>query len=151
MANLEGFDANGQEEFNGDFEPLPVGEYTALIQNSDKVETALVLTFEILDEKYKGRLIWDRLQLWHDNEKAVKIGQRKLTSICKCTGIMRPKDSTEFHNKVLTIGLKTREYEGKIYNDVTSYAVQGQTKAAQKEVEPEFRSKANSAKPPWQK
>ncbi|HBG28369.1 MAG TPA: hypothetical protein DDX75_14880, partial [Phycisphaerales bacterium] len=76
MANLNNFNANNVEPAD-DFEPIPGGEYTAVIVNSEMKPTKdgkgnyLELQFEIIDGEYKGRLLWSRLCLENHNDTAV--------------------------------------------------------------------------------
>lgn len=114
MADLTGFDAN-QVEPKGEFEPLPSGKYLALITASEMKSTKagggqyLQLTFEVLDGDHKGRKFWVRLNLINANATAVQIARAELSSICRATGIMQPKDSCELHNLPMLVTIRTRK------------------------------------------
>jgi hypothetical protein len=130
MANLDGFDAN-QVEPASDFEPLPAGEYLAMAIDSEFKPTKngsgeyLQFAFEIVDGAYRGRRLWDRLNLKNKNETTVKIAQGTLSAICRAVGVLRPKDSAEIHGKPLKIrvALEPRaDRPGSFKNEIKGYA-----------------------------
>ncbi len=93
-----------------DFQPLPSGEYPAIITDSEMRPTKrgdgqyLELTFQIIDGPMKGRLVWSRLNLENPNQKAVEIAQRDLSAICHAVGITRAiTDSQQLHNLPMMI------------------------------------------------
>lgn len=102
MAQLN-FNVNEVPE--SDFEPIEPGEYTCqIIQSEMKDNNAgtgqyLELRVQVLDEPYQGRLIFERLNLIHTNEKAVAIANRTLRDICNAIGVMEIEDSEELHGK----------------------------------------------------
>ena len=115
MAELNNFDATRIEPATGAFEPLPINDYLSMIVNSEMKETKdgkgryLNLTFEILDDNdYKGRRVFEKLNLVNASEKTVEIAQRTLSAICRAVGVLHPKDSAELHNKplVISVGIK---------------------------------------------
>lgn len=108
MALLSGFDATQVPE-QQEFTALPAGQYVAIITGSEEKVTKagtgkyLQLTFEVMDGQFKGRKLWDRLNLWNQNQTAKDIAQRALGAICRALGVLRPNDSAELHNKPLLI------------------------------------------------
>ncbi len=149
MANLQGYDASNHEPL-GDFEALPKGEYRAMATDSEMKDTKagtgsyLQIVWELLDEEHQGRKLWSRLNLDNPNTTAVEIAQRELSSICRATGVLRPKDSAEFHNipVVLKVGVEKRKDTGEFANRVQGYvAIDGATEQRNGE----------SAKPPWKR
>lgn len=114
MAQLnQPFDANHVNP-NPVFETLPEGEYLVMVADSEMKPTNakdgeyLNLTLEVLDGPYKGRIIFDRLNLVNKNPKAVEIAQRQLSQICHAVGVLRVADSTELHNRpmVAKVGIE---------------------------------------------
>ena len=103
MAQLNGFNANEVEPRNT-FDPIPAGKYLAIIQDSEMKPTKsgngsyLELVFQVIEDEFKGRLLWSRLNLDNPNELTVKIAQGELSAICRAVGVMQPKDSCELHN-----------------------------------------------------
>lgn len=87
-----------------EFEPLPSGEYRAMIVDSDMKPTRagtgqyLELTYQILDGPYAGRNVWARLNLDNPNPKAVDIAQRDLQKIQYACGGIAVSESNQLHN-----------------------------------------------------
>lgn len=103
MANLGAtFDATGIEPVKP-LEVLPPGKYPSYIVNSDIRLTKdgmgqyLHLEMDVLEGPYKGRKLFDRLNLVNANTQAVEIAQRTLSAICHATGRMQVQDSEELH------------------------------------------------------
>lgn len=113
MANLAGFDASQVPE-QQDFSVLPEGQYVVIATASEMKPTKagtgeyLQFTFEVLDGPAKGRKLWARLNLKNPNQTAVDIAQRELGAICRAVGVMKPRDSSEIHNKpmLVTVGVE---------------------------------------------
>ncbi len=148
-SNLKGFDARNVEPMD-DFEPIPAGKYVAAITDSAMKPTKagdgsfLELTLQITDGEYKGRLLWDRLNLDNPSKLAVKIARSQLASICKAVGIMTPNDSQELHDLPLqvSVGLKKRQDTGEMTNEIGGFA---------KRPEPQVAPQAASDTPPWRR
>jgi len=126
MVNLGNFDPS---EHESSFEPIPVGEYQAIIRNSEKKETKsgtgsyLNLTFEIVAGQHKGRTLFDILNLWNPNPKAVEIANQQLAKIAKAVGVQgRLNDSHALHNVPLTIKVDIEEdNQGNPRNKIKAY------------------------------
>ena len=150
MGNLSGFNAETVEP-NFGFEPLPAGEYQAAIVNSEMTPTKngqgkyLMLELEILDKRYAGRKVWDRLCIKHTNALTQRIAQANLSALCRAVGVMQPRDSVELHNLplVITVACKKRTDTGDINNEVKGYA---KREAA---VGQPQQAAANDQTPPW--
>lgn len=114
MADLRGFNAHTVEP-NESFDPIPAGEYLCVITASDAKPTKagtgsyLELEFEVIDGPYKGRKLWDRLNLANPNELAVKIARATLSAICRAVGVMEPKDSCELHDLPLLVKVRVEK------------------------------------------
>jgi len=109
MAILD-FNADTVEPSSG-FEVIPIGDYKAVVTASEMKDTKkgngkyLQLTYDILEGKYKGRKLFDRLNLKNSNQKTVEIAQRDLSALCRAVGVMHPHDSGELHNKPFIISV----------------------------------------------
>lgn len=96
------FDAT-QVEPQGDYTPVPPGEYAVQITASEMVETKsgngqmLKLEMEIIEGDQAGRKLFDRLNLDNPNAQAVEIAQRQLSAICHAVGRLSVQDSEELH------------------------------------------------------
>lgn len=137
-------------------EPLPVGEYTMQIVNSDMRSTKsgtgeyLWLEFEVLGPTFKGRKFWDRLNLLNENTKTVEIAQRQLSAICHAVGVIAPKDSVELHNKPIRVKIKVTEgRDGSLQNSATYLPSNGFTAQAAPSAAPA--SSASGNPKPWER
>ena len=127
MAQLD-FDARNIDP--NSYEALPEGTYLVAITESDqqvnKAENGsyLKLKLEILDGAYRGRVLFDRLNLKHPNALAVQIAQQTLSQICHAVGVLTPRDSVELHNLPLQINVrvKKRDDNGELTNEIKGYA-----------------------------
>jgi len=151
MPNLNGFDANNVEPVPS-FDPIPAGQYLAMIvaseeKTSSKGNQFLSLELEVLDGQYKGRKLWVNLNLSHPNPETVKFARVELASICKAIGVLKPTDSVQLHNLPMLITVKcvNRKDTGELQNRIKSYApkaaAQGQPQQAP----------AGSTTPPWRR
>lgn len=114
MAQLNGtFDASGVDTSNN-FDALPAGEYQVIITQSEFKMTKngsgsyLELRQEVQDGQFRGRLLFDRLNLDNSNQKAVEIAQKQLAQICHAIGVMQVSDSEQLHNRPMVAIVKVR-------------------------------------------
>lgn len=152
MADLAGFNAE-QVEPQQSFEPIPAGWYTCMITDSEMKPTKngageyLQLRLDVIEGQNEGRVIFDRLNLNNQNQTAVEIAQRQLSAICRAVGVMTPNDSTELHDKPLSVKVSIRP-AGNGYdasNEIKAYGTPdkgGQSAPAQ--------AAPAQAKKPWQ-
>lgn len=124
MANLNGFDASQVPE-QQEFTALPAGDYVAIATTSEFKPTKtgngeyLQFTFEVLaPEAFKGRKTWARMNLRNPNATAVDIAQRELAALCRAVGVIKPKDSSELHNKPVVLTIDTELDERKRESNV---------------------------------
>ena len=94
MAQLN-FNAAEIPTSTGDYEPLPAGEYTMQIVDSDMRSTKagdgqyLFLELNVLGPSHVGRKFFERLNLFNKNPKTVEIANRQLADICRAVGTRR--------------------------------------------------------------
>lgn len=156
MGNLEGFDAT-QVEPTVAWEPIPAGDYPAMMTVSEFTSTAkgdgsfLFVEFEVLDGEHKGKTVQDRLNLDNPNPKAVGIAKATLSAICHATGIMNPKDSTDFHDKPVMIKVIIEERNdkpGSYSNKIKGYSSMGAQRATPAAAKP---AAQDAVVPPWKR
>jgi hypothetical protein len=134
MVSLEGFDAEKIEPVV-EMKPIPAGEYTAVIESSEKKPTKngqghyIQLVVQIVDGDYKGRKIYDNLNLWNASSQAVEIAKGTMSAICRAVGVLRPSDSSDLHNKPLTIVTKNEKYNDTIQSRIKAYKARGPASA----------------------
>ena len=108
------FDANSIEPATGRFELLPFDDFLAVISDSSMEPNKktkgrhLSLTWTVIEGDYKDRKVFSNLNLDNENAQTVEIAQRELSAICRATGILHPKDSSELHDKpvVISVGIR---------------------------------------------
>jgi hypothetical protein len=100
-----------QVEPQQSFDVLPKGKYLAMAIASDLKPTKngsgqyLQFTFEIVDGQFKGRKIFERLNIQNSNKVAEDIAQRALSSFCRAVGVLNVSDSAQLHNLPVMIDL----------------------------------------------
>lgn len=81
------------------FDPLPPGEYEAMVINAEERETRagngtfIALTMEILEGKFSGRKIWENLNVVNPNKTTVEMAHRNLKQLSIACGY--PAELTE--------------------------------------------------------
>jgi hypothetical protein len=111
------FDANEVEPL-GSFEPLPVGEYVVVIESTEMKDAStgrgqyLQLVYNVIDGDFKGRKLFDRLNLVNESTQAQEIAQRALSSICRAVSVMHPQNSEELHDKPFIVKVAIRPAKG---------------------------------------
>lgn len=96
------FNAKDNEKMGG-FEPIPAAWYIAEITKTEMKDTKagtgkyLTCMLKVLEGEFKGRYLFNLLNLVNPNQVAVEIAQKELASICEACGIDEIEDSTELH------------------------------------------------------
>jgi len=138
--------------------PVPAGTYLAQVIESDIKDLAsgngkgLKLTFEIIDGQYKGRRIWENLNIQHTNEDSQRIAQSQLSALCHAVGVIKLRDTAALHMKPVNIKVTVREAEGKYQasNNVKGYESAGPVAPMQSTEAPSAPAPASKA-PAWAK
>lgn len=111
------FDASSVEPSNG-YDVLPPGKYLSQIVASEMRATKdghgqyLYLEVDVLEGKYAGRKLFDRLNLVNSNPDAVQIAQRTLSSICRAVGKLQVSNSEQLHLIPLIADVRVRPPKG---------------------------------------
>jgi hypothetical protein len=101
MAQLN-FDASTVDPDTGRT-PMPAGRYTVQIVESEMKSTKsgtgeyLALVLEVADGEFKGRKIFENLNIVNQNVTAQEIALKTLSAICRACGLLGVSDSTELH------------------------------------------------------
>lgn len=150
--NLAGYDAEQHKPME-EYDAIPAGDYRAIATDSEMKATKqgdgmyLQIVWELLDEPFKGRKLWSRLNLENKNTTTVDIAKRELSSICRACGILRPRDTAELHNKplMLKVGVELRKDTGEQTNRIKNYSPIG----AMQQPAPPPAAATSGGKPPW--
>lgn len=127
-ADLNGFDA-GKVDPQRPLDVIPQDDYVAALTASEKKANAkrtghyLKLTFTVLDGEYKGRKIFDQLNLWHPSAQTVAIAQSRLSAICRAVNKLQPRDSTDLHDipLIIAVGHEKRDDNGELKNVIKAF------------------------------
>ena len=136
------------------FDPIPAGSYIASISESAIKPTKsgtgqmLTLTWDILDGQYKGRKVFDRLNIQNTNPKAEAIGQEQLSALCHAAGVLQLQDTNQLHGKPVKIKVKIRKDDTGQFED--SNEVSGYTAASGASI-PAAAAPAAAPAAPWLK
>lgn len=98
----EDFNPADVPEDDRSFEPLPAGEYTMQVIESEIKPTTtggeqLVLTCEVMTGPYSNRRIWDRLNIRNANPETQRWAQRSLADLCLAVGVASLRNSDSLH------------------------------------------------------
>lgn len=112
MAQLT-FDARGVEP-DAPRALLPPDRYPVQIVQSEMRPTKagdgqmLWLEMDVIDGAYRGRKIWDQLNLVNRSTVTVEIAQRRLSAICHAVGHVQVTDSQQLHFKPMLCTLRVK-------------------------------------------
>ena len=93
------------------FDPLPPGDYEAIITNSEMRPTKagtgeyLALTLEIISGDHAGRRLWENLNVKNPSEKAENIARGQLNAIGRACGIAKLTDKESLHEVPMIVSL----------------------------------------------
>ena len=127
------FDAT-QVDPQQSFDPIPAGKYTAAITKSEIKPTKkggqrLALELTVMEGEFKGRKLFDGLNIQNENPVAQEIAYKVLSSICHACCIMQVEDSSQLHGIAMEVKVNVEpaqgQYEAK--NGIKGYkALEGQ-------------------------
>lgn len=114
--------------------PVPADHYVAAMTKSEmkvtgkKTGSYLSVEYSILEGVFKGRKIFENLNLVNPNATAVEIAHAQLSALCHATGVLMLDDSLQLHNIPfdLKVGVQPEGpgEDGKVYparNTVMGY------------------------------
>jgi len=144
MAQFHNFNATEVEPMRS-FDPIPAGQYVAMIVASEEKTSQsgnrfVSLEFEILEGPYKGRKLWVNLNLYHPNPDTVKFARAELASICLAVGVPSPQDSAQLHNVPVNIHVRlvNRKDTGEPQNRIKGYASRSAASAGPAQTAPPY-------------
>lgn len=130
------------------FEPLPPGDYNAMITDSQMKATKagngeyLELTMQIIDGAHSGRRIWERLNVLNASKVAEEIARSQLNGIKAACNIEKLESSEQLHDIPFVISLDIDRREP------TRNKVMGYTSVARA---PRQTVAVTSGKKPWER
>ena len=115
------FDAT-QVDTSDDFSPIPADWYAFMIKDAgikptkDGNGTILTYKAEVIDGEYKGRLVFDNLNIQNPNQTAEKIAIKQLAKLCLAVNLPRLTTPEQLNGKIFrgkTIIKKDAQYGDK--------------------------------------
>lgn len=154
-------DYNNANENN--FEPLPAGDYVAMIVDSEMKTTKnndgqyLKLTWKIVDGPQNGKQLFENLNIVNRNQQAQQIAEKSLNAICLACNMKNVQDSAQLHGipMSITVGVRGKETdEYGIQNTIKKHsAISGQpnTQVQQDQMQQQASQQqgSSSGKPAW--
>jgi hypothetical protein len=157
MAQLdETFSADTLPVSDRNFEPLPAGWYTAVVNGAEiKVTKAgtgkyIAVRYDITGPTHQGRVVFGNLNIKNPNPTAEKIGREQLGEIMRAVGLATVQDTDQLIGGQLMIKLDVRESEQYgASNDVKGFKSSGSAPPAAAKAAPA--AATGKAAPPWVK
>ncbi|MAK85994.1 MAG: hypothetical protein CMK96_03385 [Pseudomonas sp.] len=158
MVALGGTYTADPDNVQGDYSPIPPGEYRVHVISSDLKATKagtgnyLELEMEVLDGEHQGRKLFDRLNIDNPNQQAVDIAQRTLNAICVAVGKLSIADSNELHNIPMIAVVKVDPARGDYgpSNSIKTYKPAGGGNVTAAAAQNSAPANSNSS-PPWKR
>lgn len=121
---------NGNQEVLNDFTPVPPNDYKVIITKSEFKKTKagtghyLSLQMKIVEGDFKGRVLFENLNLDNPNPTAVEIANKTLNTICKVCNKVGVQDSEELHGipMIATVAVSEATKTRPASNDIKFYA-----------------------------
>lgn len=132
-----GFDAS-QVEPQADYEALPPGKYMVLVEKAEVKDTKagdgkyIKLQLAVLDGEFKGRRLFDNINIVNPNSQCVEIGARSLSALCRAIGVMYLEDCSQFLNKSCIASVKVKADA----NEVRTYLRNEDAQSVQQSFQP---------------
>lgn len=118
---------------NVGFEPLPEDWYVLMItkselkENRSKTGKYIQLEIPVIDGKYKGRKLFNNLNIENPSQKAVEIARGELSAIAQACNVVEMRDTEMLHNIPFMglIKLEKRKDNNEIVNVFRGYKPYG--------------------------
>jgi hypothetical protein len=129
---LETFSVDALPQSTNNFEPLPAGWYTAVVNGAEIKNTKagtgqyIAVRYDITGPTHQGRVVFGNLNIKNPNPKAEEIGRQQLGELMRAIGLTTVQDTDQFIGGQMSIKLDVRESEQYgASNDVKGYKSNG--------------------------
>lgn len=153
---LETFSVDSLPTPTNNYEPLPAGWYTAIVNGAEIKNTKagtgqyIAVRYDITGPTHQGRVVFGNLNIKNPNPKAEEIGRQQLGELMRAIGLTTVQDTDQLIGGQLSIKLDVRESEQYgASNDVKGYKSNGAV--APKAAAPAAAASNPKASPPWVK
>jgi hypothetical protein len=116
-----------------DFPVLPPDNYPVLIESTEVKATKandgayVKIKMSVLDGPFKGRKLFDNINIHNPNQQCVEIGLRSLAALGQALGVRHVNDTDQFVNQVCVAHVKVKDGQNVIrtYSALTPAAAPG--------------------------
>jgi hypothetical protein len=114
---LETFSVDALPQSTNNFEPLPAGWYTAVVNGAEIKNTKagtgqyIAVRYDITGPTHQGRVVFGNLNIKNPNPKAEEIGRQQLGELMRAIGLTTVQDTDQLIGGQLSIKLDVRESE----------------------------------------
>jgi hypothetical protein len=121
---------SSQYQGDNDFAPLPPGEYTVTIDKAEIKQTKagdghyVNVQLSVVGDKYANRKMFDRMNIDNPSQKAVEIGLRQFSSLCRAAAggqDVKVTDTDELLGQTVVVKVAVKDDQ----NVVKAYKVAG--------------------------
>jgi len=101
----------------GNFEPLPAGWYTVVVNGAEIKNTKagtgqyIAVRYDVTGPTHQGRVVFGNLNIKNPNPKAEEIGRQQLGELMRAIGLNALQDTDQLIGGQLSIKLDVRESE----------------------------------------
>jgi hypothetical protein len=140
------------------FDPLPPGDYPAIITDSQMKDTKagtgqyIELVMQIIEGEFSGRKLWERLNVVNQNKQAEDIARSQLKSLSGVCEVEPLRDTEQLHDKPFIVSLEIDRKEP-TRNRVMGYksVKSASAPAARPVANPAAVAAPEAAKKPWER
>ena len=145
------------ESTDGDFAPIPAGEYTVSIAAADLTPTKdgtgqyIKLKLNVIAPTHQGRVLFSNLNIRNQSAKAEEIGRQQLGAVMRAIGLATIEDTDQLIGGTLIakVDIRTSEQYG-AQNEVKAYKpLSGAAPAKPQQAAAQPQQAATPAKRPW--
>ncbi len=122
------FDPNVHEPAK-EYEVLPPGKYTCLIEDAELKDTKagtgklVKLTLSVIEGQFKGRKLFPNINIFNPSEECQRMGIAQLSSLGRAAVCYPVNDTADLKDKVIiaVVKVKKRKDTGEDQNEVRTY------------------------------
>lgn len=146
------------EQSDGDFSPIPAGEYLVEIKSAEIKDTKaktgqyINVRFDIIEGKYAKRVLFAIINIKNPSEVAEKIGRAQLGEIMRANNIATLQDTDQLIGATMLVRVSIGEYNGEPKNEIKGYKSASNASPMPKaEKEADATPAPKGKAPPWAK
>lgn len=105
------------EDNGGDFQPIPAGEYTVRIAESEIKQTKagtgeyIKLRLDVIGPSHEGRVLFTNLNIKNPSQKAEEIGRQQLGAVMRAINLPSISDTDQLVGGTLAVKVTVKQDE----------------------------------------